>query len=55
MRDYAHPQVGDRVVVYGVSCVVFRVRPWAVDVEATDGSGRCWRVSGCPLRVKEAS
>jgi len=42
------PKVGDLVTVHGIKCRVFKV--WRVerfvDVEAEDGSGRCWRVSG---------
>ncbi len=39
--------VGDTLTVRGVLCRVFRVRPFGTyDVEALDGSGLCWRVSG---------
>lgn len=49
---YAPAQVGDRVQVYSVPCRVFRVRTaGTVDVEAIDGSGRRWRVSGGIVRV----
>lgn len=41
------PKVGDHMTVHGVLCRVFRVRPaGTLDVEALDGSGRCWRVTG---------
>jgi hypothetical protein len=41
------PNIGDWCDVYGVRCVITAVRPFGtIDVEAQDGSGRCWRVSG---------
>lgn len=41
------PKVGDRIVVRGVECRVYRILPFGtMDVEAMDGSGRRWRVSG---------
>lgn len=43
------PQVGQRVTVYNVECVIFKVRPLGViDVVAVDGS-RAWRLAGCPI------
>ena len=40
-------KVGDYCVVRGQQCRIIAVRPaGTIDVEATDGSGRCWRVSG---------
>lgn len=42
---------GSIVKVRGVWCVVVRVRPLGtIDVEAIDGSGRAWRVSGLEVR-----
>lgn len=42
------PRVGQIIRVYGVICAITVVRPLGtIDVEALDGSGRCWRVSGC--------
>ena len=44
------PQVGQITRVYGVLCAIIAVRPLGtIDVEALDGSGRCWRVSGLPF------
>lgn len=44
---YRQSEVGQLVQVYGVWCRVETVRPFGtVDVEAVDGSGRWWRVSG---------
>lgn len=41
------PKVGDHMTVHGVLCRIFKVRAaGTVDVEALDGSGRCWRVTG---------
>lgn len=52
MKTYEPARVGDRVIVRGVACVVYLVRPaGTVDVEAVDGSGRCWRVSGGVVRT----
>lgn len=54
-RRYEPVQVGDLVTVYGVRCRVFLVRPaGTVDVEATDGSERCWRLTGGMVRVEVA-
>lgn len=39
--------LGSIITVYGVACRIYRVHKFGTfDVEATDGSGRCWRVSG---------
>ena len=55
MTNYELPKLGDRVTVYGVPCRVFLIRPaGTVDVEALDGSDRCWRVSGGLVRVMRA-
>lgn len=44
------PKIGDITRVYGVLCAIIAVRPLGtIDVEALDGSGRCWRVSGLPF------
>jgi hypothetical protein len=44
-------RIGQFVTVYGVTCLVTAVRPLGtIDVEACDGSGRCWRVSGLAVR-----
>lgn len=52
MKNYESARVGDRVVVRGVECVVYAVVPaGTVEVEAVDGSGRCWRVSGGIVRT----
>lgn len=41
------PKVGDLIVIRGIKCRIFKVRAaGTVDAEATDGSGRCFRVSG---------
>lgn len=54
MRSYFEPaKAGDLVDVRGIECRVFLVRPCGtVDVEATDGSGRCFRLTGCLVRVQ---
>jgi hypothetical protein len=42
-----HAPIGAIVNVRGIECRIFRIRPaGTLDVEATDGSGRCWRLSG---------
>ncbi len=44
---YERPRVGQLTRVYGVDCVITAVLPMGtIEVEATDGSERCWRVSG---------
>lgn len=44
---------GDVVVVRGIECRVFKTLPCGtVDVEATDGSERCFRLSGCLIRTE---
>lgn len=41
------PQIGQLVTVRGVACRITAILPaGTVEVEAVDGSGRCWRVSG---------
>ena len=48
---YNGPRVGQLVQVRSVWCVITAVRPLGtIDVEAQDGSGRCWRVSGLEVR-----
>ncbi len=43
----SEPRVGQVLRVYGVVCAITAVRALgAIDVEALDGSERCWRVSG---------
>jgi len=45
MRE--RPIIGQRCEVRGVPCQIIAVLPaGTVEVEALDGSGRCWRVSG---------
>lgn len=57
MRSYFEPaKVGDLVDVRGIQCRVFLVRPCGtVDVEATDGSERCFRLTGCLVEVKKGA
>jgi hypothetical protein len=41
------PQLGNLVTIRGVACRIIAIRPFGtIDVEALDGSGRAWRVSG---------
>lgn len=40
------PNIGDRIMVRGIECRIFKVHAFGtVDVETVDGS-RAWRVSG---------
>ena len=49
-RHYTTPKLGQLVTVRGIECRVIAIRPaGTIDVEATDGSGRCFRVSGLPF------
>jgi hypothetical protein len=48
------PQPGQIVYLRGVECRIVRIRPaGTIDVEATDRSGRRWRVSGLPFVEKQ--
>lgn len=41
------PHIGQTCQVYGVWCTIIAIHPFGtIDVEAMDGSGRYWRVSG---------
>ena len=43
-------RIGQVCRVRGVWCRIIAIRPLGtIDVEAIDGSGRCWRVSGLAL------
>lgn len=50
MTAFTPPVIGQLVTVRGIECRIIAIRPMGtVDVEATDGTGRCWRVSGLPF------
>jgi hypothetical protein len=41
------PTIGQHCKIYGVWCQIIAIHPFGtIDVEAIDGSGRWWRVSG---------
>jgi hypothetical protein len=41
------PEIGQLITVRGLQCRITRIHPLGtLDVEATDGSGRCFRLSG---------
>lgn len=47
---FTTPKLGELVTVRGIECRIIGIHPaGTIDVEATDGSGRCWRVSGLPF------
>lgn len=44
--------VGDKMIVRGIKCIVFKVRPMGtVDVVSLDGK-HAWRVSGLALNTE---
>lgn len=50
----ARPVIGQLCKVYGVWCEITVIRPLGtIDVQAIDGSERCWRVSGLPFLNRE--
>ena len=47
MLNYLPPTLGQLVTVRGIECRIIAIRPFGtIDVQPTDGSERCWRVSG---------
>ncbi len=45
------PRIGQTVTVYNIECRIYRIHPFGtIDVEATDGSERCWRITGLCFR-----
>lgn len=47
MTKTSTPTVGQLVTVRGVLCEIIAVHPLGtIDVQALDGTDRCWRVSG---------
>lgn len=44
------PYIGQFVTVHGLECRIIAIRPMGtIDVETTDGTCRCFRVSGLAL------
>lgn len=41
------PKIGQLVTVYGIRCRIYAIyAAGTIDVEACDGSERCWRLTG---------